>query len=242
MFLDSAELYDAIYHFKDYARECKRLTNIIEEVMPGARTILDVACGTGEHAKFLKDKYAVDGIDINEGYLLAARIKNPAGNYNRADMMDFALAHSYDVVTCLFSAIGIVRTYERLERAIACMARHVRPGGVLIVEPWFTPEQWHPGRTSVFAGEIESGKVYRVTSSTRQRHNSVLRYHYLRCAPHGVEHHWERIELGLFTRDEMTWAFEFAGMQVLYDPEGLMGRGLYIGQQAPEFFPNLHRF
>jgi hypothetical protein len=28
MFLDSAELYDAIYHFKDYARECKRLTNI----------------------------------------------------------------------------------------------------------------------------------------------------------------------------------------------------------------------
>jgi len=240
MFLDSAELYDTIYHFKDYARECKRLTNIIEEVMPGARTILDVACGTGEHAKFLKENYAVDGIDLNECYLRAARIKNPAGNYNRADMTDFALGLSYDVVTCLFSAIGIVGTYERLERAIACMARHVRSGGVLIVEPWFTPDQWHPGRTFVLVGEVESDKVYRVGSSSKQRQHSVLRYHYLRCRPDGVEHHWERIELGLFTRDEMTWALEFAGMQVQYDPQGLMGRGIYVARHAPAIFPNVH--
>jgi hypothetical protein len=32
-------------------------------------------------------------------------------------MMDFELARTYDVVTCLFSAIGIARTFERLERA-----------------------------------------------------------------------------------------------------------------------------
>jgi ubiquinone/menaquinone biosynthesis C-methylase UbiE len=31
-----------------------------------ARQILDVACGTGEHAKFLKRHYAVDGIDLND--------------------------------------------------------------------------------------------------------------------------------------------------------------------------------
>lgn len=45
-----------------------------------------------------------------------------------------------------------------------------------------------------------------------------------------VEHCSERIELGLFTRDEMTWAFEFSGMEVRYDSEGLMGRGLYVGK------------
>jgi len=68
-FIDSPELYDAIYHFKNYARECDRLRSLIDEVVPSARTILDVACGTGEHAKFLKHRYAVDGIDINESYL-----------------------------------------------------------------------------------------------------------------------------------------------------------------------------
>ena len=46
-----------------------------------------------------------------------------------------------------------------------------------------------------------------------------------------MEHYTERLELGLFTRDEMTWAFESAGMAVRYDSEGLMGRGLYLATQ-----------
>jgi SAM-dependent methyltransferase len=236
MFIDSPELYDAIYHFKDYARECERLTAFITEALPGTRTILDVACGTGEHAKFLKHKYAVDGIDLNHGYLRAARLKNPAGNYICADMTGFALSRTYDVVTCLFSAIGIVRTYERLERAIACMAGHVKPGGVLIVEPWFTP-QWRPGKPSIFTAEAGGDKIYRISRSIRKGQQSVLLHHYVRCAPHGIEHYQERIELGLFTRDEMIWAFEFAGMKVRYESEGLMGRGLYIGRHAPEIAP-----
>jgi len=83
IFIDSPELYDAIYHFKNYARECDHLRSLIDEVVPGARTILDVACGTGEHAKFLKHHYAVDGIDINQSYLHAARMKNPSAEHWR---------------------------------------------------------------------------------------------------------------------------------------------------------------
>ena len=45
---DSPELYDAIYHFKDYARECDRLRSLINDVVAGARMTLDVACGTGD--------------------------------------------------------------------------------------------------------------------------------------------------------------------------------------------------
>jgi ubiquinone/menaquinone biosynthesis C-methylase UbiE len=80
VFIESAELYDAIYQFKNYARECDRLRALIDEAVPAARTILDVACGTGEHARFLKERFAVDGVEINENYLRAARQKNPAGN------------------------------------------------------------------------------------------------------------------------------------------------------------------
>jgi len=61
---------------------------------------------------------------------------------------------------------------------------------------------------------------------------SVLLYHYLNGTPEGVEHCSERLELVLFTRDEMTWALESAGMAVVrYDSEGLMGRGLYLAMQ-----------
>jgi len=233
LFIESSELYDAIYRFKDYAHECERLRALINDVVPGARTILDVACGTGEHAKFLKRHYRVDGIDLNESYLRAARLKNPVGNFARADMLDFDLARNYDVVTCLFSAIGILRTFARLEQAIACMARHVRPGGALIIEPWFTPERWRPARPFILAGEIGADTVYRMSHSLREGALSVLLHNYLRGTPDSVEHYSERIELGLFTRDEMTWAFEFSGMAVRYDAEGLMGRGLYVGKHDP---------
>jgi SAM-dependent methyltransferase len=231
-FIQSAELYDAIYSFKNYARESDRLRAVINELVPGARTLLDVACGTGEHGKFLKQHYAVDGIDLNQEYLRAARLKNPSGNYTCADMTEFTLNRTYDVVTCLFSAIGIVRTFERLERAVVCMARHVRSGGALIVEPWFTPERWHPGGVFIHAAEIGADKVCRMSLSGREGDISILLFHYLRGTPNGIEHYSERIELGLLTRDEMTWAFESAGMKVRYEPEGLIGRGLYVAKQC----------
>jgi len=40
MFVESAELYDAIYHFKNYARECERLRGLIGEAVPAASTLL----------------------------------------------------------------------------------------------------------------------------------------------------------------------------------------------------------
>jgi len=229
----SSELYDAIYHFKNYERECERLSVLIDEFLPGAGTVLDVACGTGEHAKFLKPRYRVDGVDINEDYLCAARRKNPSGNYTRADMTDFSLGRTYDVVTCLFSAIAYVKTVDQLDRAIVCMARHVRVGGALMVEPWFTPDKWRPGEQSVQAGQIRRDKVCRMSLSLREGNLSVILLHYLRGTTDGIEHDSERLELALFTREEMVHAFKAAGLEARYDPEGLMGRGLYIGISLP---------
>ena len=228
MFVESSELYDAIYHFKNYAHECEILRAVIAVASPGARTILNVACGTGEHDKFLKQHYSVDGIDLNENYLATARVKNPDGQYIRADMTDFDITKTYDAVTCLFSAIGYVRTVDLMNRAVACMARHVKPGGVLIVEPWLTPADWNVGVSFIHAGEIGAQKVCRMSYSSREGNLSVLDLHYLRSTDGGIEHYSERLELGLFTRDEMTHAFELANMDVRYDDQGLMGRGLYI--------------
>jgi hypothetical protein len=92
------------------------------------------------------------------------------------------------------------------------MARHVSKGGVLLIEPWFTPEQWRPSKPSILAGEIGAGKVYRLSRSVKKGHLSVLLHSYLKVTPDGVEYSSQSIELGLFTRDEMAWVFEFAGM------------------------------
>jgi len=88
-------------------------------------------------------------------------------------------------------------------------------------------------------GRVGGDKVYRLSVSVKEGSRSVLLHHYLRAGPYGIEYYDEGIELGLFTRDEMTWAHEFAGMETQYDSEGLMGRGLYIGKHAAEVRPEL---
>ena len=53
--------------------------------------------------------------------------------------------------------------------------------------------------------------------------------YYLVGSERGVERYEEMHEMGLFAVGEMQEAFAAAGLAVEYDPEGLIGRGLYIG-------------
>ncbi|MDH4044261.1 MAG: class I SAM-dependent methyltransferase, partial [Gemmatimonadota bacterium] len=66
MFSESGDLYDRIYTaMKDYAAEAAAVAQVIRAHLPDARDVLDVACGTGEHARHLTAAHAfrVDGVD-----------------------------------------------------------------------------------------------------------------------------------------------------------------------------------
>jgi ubiquinone/menaquinone biosynthesis C-methylase UbiE len=54
MFDKSAHLYDLAYSFKDYAGESAWVSNAVHTRVPQARTLLDVACGSGKHLEYLR--------------------------------------------------------------------------------------------------------------------------------------------------------------------------------------------
>ncbi len=228
MFTKSARFYDAIYSFKDYADEAAKIHALIQERNPGARTLLDVACGTGLHLEHLRDRYEVEGLDLDRELLAIARERLPSVPLHEGDMLGFDLGRRYDAVVCLFSSIGYAKTVENLNRAVATMAAHVAEGGVLIVEPWITPEAWEDGHLgTVFVDEPDL-KIARVNLGERNGRLSRFVFHYLVLTSEGVERFEELHELGLFTHEEYVAAFEAAGLAVEHDPEGLMGRGLYV--------------
>ncbi len=223
-------LYDLVYGGKDYAAETGKLRGSIDERAPGAETLLDVACGTGQHLCHLRRHYEVEGLDLSEAQLQVARERNPDCVLHLGDMLTFDLGRRFDVVTCLFSSIGYMRSVDELNQAVANMARHVEPGGLLVVEPWLTPESWLPGTLwSDYVDEPDL-KVARISVSEVEGRLAVIQFHILVARVAEVNYFQERHELTLFSEDEYRATFRNAGLDVSFDSEGLIGRGLYVGQ------------
>ena len=194
--------------------------------------MLDVACGTGIHAGYLSKYYRVEGLDLDAKMLSVARRKHPKIRFTQGDMTDFDLAYQFDAIVCLFSSIGYVKTKSKLRKAIKTMSQHLLPGGVLLVEPWFTPEQWHPGRAFTLHVDKPDLKIVRMSHSRQRGKISLIEFQYLIGTPKGIEHSIEIHELGLFTHKEYLGAFKAAGLRVVHNPKGLDGRGLYIGMKT----------
>jgi ubiquinone/menaquinone biosynthesis C-methylase UbiE len=229
MYTKSVQMYDALYHFKDYEAASQQLHEWIQTQNPGARTLLDTACGTGKHLEYLQKHYQVQGLDINAEMLEIARSRCPQVPFYKENMTDFTLGQSFDVVTCLFSSIAYVKTLENLQRAVQSMARHLQPGGLLIMEPWFSPETYWTHRiTANFVDQPELKIAWMYTSEIEGR-CGILDIHYLVGTPKGIDYFTEHHEIGLFTQKEYLEAFRSAGLEVSYNPTGLFNRGLYIG-------------
>ena len=232
MLSGSEKYYDAIYETmgKDYVSEATKIHELIQKYKRTyGNTLLDVACGTGTHAGLLSQHYRVEGTDLNASMLKVARQKHSGVRFTRSDMRSFDLGRQFDVVTCLFSAIGYMKTRSELHKAIQSMRRHLLPGGVLLVEPWFTPEQWIRGRVSTILVDKPDIKIVRMTRGGVKGKISVLDFHYLIGTAKKIQHIVEHHEFGLFSQDDYRNAFTRAGLTVTHDPEGVDGRGLYIG-------------
>lgn len=231
MFSETPELYDLLYgSFKDYEAEAGQIAALLADRVPHARTVLDVACGTGEHARILRSDYGyqVDGLDIEPGLLDLARRKVPAGRFWQADMGDFDLGSEFDAVVCLFSSVGYLESLARVESAFRCFRRHLAPRGVVLVEPWLTPDVFHPGRIYMHNSSADETHVVRMSHSTVQDRVSRLEFHYLIGTSAGIDHRIEVHSLLMSTSAELENTLRRAGFgSVEYDPEGLTGRGLF---------------
>jgi SAM-dependent methyltransferase len=231
MFSSSAEYYDLIYStLKDYSAEVKQIVSLLRRLHPQCESILDVACGTGEHARLLAaEGFKVDGLDLDPSLLRIARQKH-SGRFFEADMSDFHFAQRYDAVLCLFSSIGYLLTLDRVAQALKCFREHLAPRGVILVEPWFQPGGLDTTRVSRNVAESEGVRVTRVSRVEVDDRLSRLYFDYEIYDSTGTRCASEIHQLGLFTTAEMLEQFHKAGLEVEHDPNGLTGRGLYVAR------------
>jgi trans-aconitate methyltransferase len=226
------DLYDAIYSYKDYEKEAALVHDLIQKHKRSKyNKLLDIACGTGKHISYLKQNYRCEGLDSSHFLIEAAKKRNPECEFMEGDMRHFELGRWFDAVVCLFSAIGYVKTFEALESTLASFAVHTEPGGVVIVEPWIFPENYRTGNIYFDQVDLPDYKVARMSLSQRVADVSVLSFHFMLGTPKGIETWIDQSELGLFSQADYQVAFERAGFEVEFEPDGFSGRGLFIGRK-----------
>jgi SAM-dependent methyltransferase len=224
------QVYDTLHDlFKDYAAECKKLRAVLLRYAPRAVSLLDVTCGTGRHLECLREHYQVEGLDLSADLLRTARQRCPGVPFHQANMVDFSLSRRFDVIICLFSSIGYTKTLKRLQKTVANLARHLRPGGIVVIEPFFFPEQYWTGRVVANFVDKPDLKILWMYTSEAEGKVAVFDSHYLVGTPHAIRHFTERYEVGLFTHQQYLESFHKAHLEVHHNSKGLMGRGMYIG-------------
>jgi SAM-dependent methyltransferase len=142
-------------------------------------------------------------------------------------MSSFALGRSFDAVICLFASIGYLDTEADARAAIACMSRHVSPGGVLLLEPPLGPERLRPSQRTTLRFTHHGAPVERVTDATHEPGRLCVRFDYSVGAERfSEEHPILTLPLAMFVD-----AMEQEGLEVDHDPTWPSGPGLLVGRQ-----------
>jgi dTDP-3-amino-3,6-dideoxy-alpha-D-glucopyranose N,N-dimethyltransferase len=236
MFTQTAAFYDAIYaaRGKDYRAEADAVATYLRAAVPGCATLLDVGCGTGLHlAAFERMGFAVRGIDADLKMVAIARGRLPETRIDPGDMGTFDLEERFDAVVSLFGTTAYARVPNRLDAAIARMAHHLRPGGVLVVEAFLDASVYRPGHVDAVFVDRENLKIARMSLSKQMGKIAILDFHYLVATLQGVERLFERHELGLF--DEAVYRDAFASAGLSFEKIDLgptFVRAAYAGRRA----------
>ncbi len=227
-----AKYYDLIYSGKDYEKEAGYLKDmILKNEKSNGMSLLEVACGTGRHLEYLENDFKCIGLDLDKEMLKIARKRLRKTRLIQGDMIDLHLNQKFDIIICMFSSIGYLKTYGKLEKALNNFSRHLNKGGVVIIQPWLTKRAYKIGRPSMQVYDSEDIKIARLNVSMAKGNISILEMHHL-IAERGkpVKNIVSREELGMFETPVFLNMMERAGFNAKFiDKKPWELRGILIG-------------
>ncbi|MRR38063.1 class I SAM-dependent methyltransferase, partial [bacterium] len=221
--------YDLLYQEKNYEAECDMIEEAFRRFSKRrVRSILDLGCGTGNHAIPLSNRgYRVTGVDRSQDMLrharskaarMTPRIPHPP-SFVAGDLRSLKLHRQFDAALMMFAVLGYQVTNQDALDALENVRRHLRPGGIFIFDYWHGPAvlALRPGDRVKMVPTPE-GKVIRITQPAMDvnRHTvtvnfTLIRQHRSRIAHEASESHCMRFFFPL----EIDLLLKAAGLSLL---------------------------
>lgn len=127
-----APFYDAV--MGDRTAEADHLRGLIERYHPTARTLLELACGTGAVLEQLQPSYDVAGVDLSPAMLDLARTKLPSARLAQGDITSIELPERFDAVLCVFDSINHLLEFALWEAVFDRAREHLTPRGLFLFD------------------------------------------------------------------------------------------------------------
>lgn len=231
-----AKYYDQIYLKRnDYKIESEIIKSIIKQFeKKPSKTLLDVGCGTGEHLKYLSRTFRCKGVDISKEMIKTAKAKVTGAEFKVANMVDFNLKEKFDVITCLFSSIGYVQTFENLVKTFKNFHKHLSSEGLTLVEPWVFRKDFREGNFAIDTFEDDKIKLVRMGTSKLSASHWLVHFHYLIGKDGKIKHAREIHKMLAADCEDYVKAFDLAGYsetEFLKDDRWTRSRGLFVAMK-----------
>jgi SAM-dependent methyltransferase len=148
VFGNYARYYNLLYRDKDYAREAQFVHHLIQKYASNSQSILELGCGTGNHAFLLAEMgYQIHGVDLSTDMLQQARDRISSLpkdrslqlEFSQADMRNFQLNQKFDAAIALFHVMSYQTTNQDLQATLSTVKQHLKPGGIFIFDFWYGP-------------------------------------------------------------------------------------------------------
>ncbi len=207
---------------EDYEQEAAFYRRHLEAGGEGENrpTLLELGCGGGNNAFYLKQRFQMTLTDVSPAMLAQSRQINPECEHIEGDMRTLRLGRTFD---CVFiqDAVCYMATPEDLSRAIETAFVHCRPGGVALFAPDWVRETFHPA--TGHGGQDGADGSLRYLEWTWDPDPSDSQYvvdmiYALRDGGGAVRLEHDRHVLGVFGRGEWLRMLGEAGFQPRHEP------------------------
>ena len=135
-----AGVYDALTEDVDYERRGDYLEKLLKRSCIPVRTVLDLACGTGELTAILTERgYEMIGVDASPDMLSQARQKaedltgEPPVFLNQS-MPELDLYGTVDAAVCCLDSLNYLTSPRDVQKTLERLHLFISPGGLLVFD------------------------------------------------------------------------------------------------------------
>ncbi len=219
LYYELAEWWPLLSPVEDYKEEANKYLEIIKKYKKDIKTALELGCGGGSNAFYLKKHFKSTLTDLSEKMLNNSRKINPECEHIQEDMRRLNLNKKFDLVF-IQDAIMHIITEGDLVEVFRTAAKHLAPQGLLFIAPDWVKETFKP--TTECGGTDGDNRGIRyldweyLNADNENLVNNDFIY-VLKEEGKEIQIIHEKVQGGLFSKDTWKRLLEKCGFEVFFE-------------------------